>query len=202
MSSSHLTISPSEIRLATASLAALALALPTLYLLRNALSPWQKTTDAEPPQLRTFRKYIASYSSLRPAALTASASQNFLHAILPLSLNLPSRTLQPFKQHSAMIFSLFSSFEMIPHPNGSGTSMHFSPSTNTAIAHCKMGGRINGESEKGKLLVKRGVLEWWTECVLFVRFDGVGESVVEVREFVDSAKAGELRLRLEGVLEG
>ncbi|KAF2259880.1 hypothetical protein CC78DRAFT_445629, partial [Lojkania enalia] len=143
--------------------------------------------------LQTFRRYTSAYSTLRPQALAANASQDFSHTVLPSSLLIPSRDLEPFKLHASVIFSIFDSFEMIPElgPNG----VHFSPETDTVIAHCKMGGKINGKSESGAKLVKQGLSEWWTECVLFVKMDRTGREVVEVREFVHSAKAEELKKR-------
>ncbi len=89
---------------------------------------------------------------------------------------------------------------MAPQANGSGEAVHFSRETDTVIAHCKMGGKVDGESVMGRKLVESGLREWWTECVLFVRLSGDGERVVEVREFVDSARAEELQRRLKGVL--
>ena len=50
-------------------------------------------------------------------------------------------------------------------------------------------------------LVSQGLTEWWTECALMVRISKDGKRVVEVREFVHSAKAEELKRRLTGVLE-
>ena len=79
--------------------------------------------------------------------------------------------------------------------------VHYSEDTGYCVAHCKMGGKVNGQSENGKKLIEQGLPEWWTECVLFVKISADGKRVVEVREFVDSAKAEELRKRLSGVLE-
>jgi hypothetical protein len=101
-----------------------------------------------------------------------------------------------------MIFSLFNSFSMIPQANSTGENVHFCPKTNTVVAHCKMGGRVNGENEKGRQLVEAGYEEWWTECVLFVKMSQDGTRIEEVREFVDSKKAEELQRRLSGVLSG
>jgi hypothetical protein len=101
-----------------------------------------------------------------------------------------------------MIFSLFDNFSMIPQGNGEGESVHFSRDTNTVVAHCKMGGKVNGDSDKGRLLIEAGYDEWWTECVLSVRLSEDGLRVEEVREFVDSKKAQELQSRLSGVLSG
>ena len=91
---------------------------------------------------------------------------------------------------------------MIPQPLQNSDSIHLCKRTNTVISHCKMGGKINLESEKGRLLMEQGIVEWWTECVLFVRMDDEGRKILEIREFVNSSKAEELKRRLAGVLEG
>jgi hypothetical protein len=190
-------MSNTEVRLATVTLAALAASIPLFYLVRNfTSSPSQESS----PHVRTFRKFLTAYSTLRPQALIANATNDFTITTLPTSLQIPSRALEPFRAHAAMIFSLFKDFAMIPQPNPS--AIHFSPETNTVVAHCKMGGKVNEDSPQGKKLVEQGLDEWWTECVLFVRMDDTGLRVVEVREFVHSAKADELKGRLTGVLEG
>lgn len=191
---SNLRISNPELRIATAALATMVAILPVYYYLRGSKRP------EEFPHVKTFRKYIAAYSTLRPTALGANASSTFTHSILPLASKLPSRPLSTFQQHAVMIFSLFKSFSMIPQGNNEGEAVHFSPETNTVVAHCTMGGKVNGESDKGRQLVEAGYEEWWTECVLFVRMSKDGRTIEEVREFVDSKKAEELQFRLSGVL--
>jgi hypothetical protein len=191
---SNLPFTASEIRLATLGLASNATLLPILY----AFWPAKKQTSNQDIRIQTFNTFLESYSTLRPEALTCLASPDFSHAVLPLSLNLPSRTLAPFQQHATQVFSLFSSFCLLPVPNGADEAIHFSPDTDTVIAHCKMGGKVNAQSEMGGVL---GLEEWWTECVLFVRMSEDGKRIVEVREFVDSKKAEELRLRLSAVFE-
>ncbi|KAF2824360.1 hypothetical protein CC86DRAFT_371713 [Ophiobolus disseminans] len=100
-----------------------------------------------------------------------------------------------------MVFSLFEDFEIVPHANPNGDAVHFSPETNTVIAHCNMGGKINAASEMGAKLVASELTEWRTEGILFVRMTPDGRQVVEVREFVDSAKAEELQRVLgEGIM--
>ncbi|PVH92857.1 hypothetical protein DM02DRAFT_604743 [Periconia macrospinosa] len=193
---STLLFSNSELRVATATLAALAAIVPAYYLFRNE----GFLKSASTPHLKTFRKYLKAYSSLRPASLSANATNDFTHAVLPLSLKIPERDLEDFQQHAHIIFSLFASFQMIPVKTPDDDGVHFSKETNTVIAHCKMGGKVNSENEKGKLLIDAGYDEWWTENVLVVRLSEDGTRVEEVKEFVDSAKAAELQQRLSGVL--
>jgi hypothetical protein len=183
-----------EIRLATATLAALAALIPLAYLV------WPSRKQSSTPHVQTFEKLLKSFSTLRPQAITANASRDFTHTVLPQSLDLPSRNMQTIHRHAAMVLSLFETFEMIPQANGNGDAVHFSTETNTVIAHCKMGGKVNGANEMGAKLRASGMNEWWTEGVLFVRMTPDGKQVVEVREFVDNAKAEELqRLLGDGI---
>jgi hypothetical protein len=190
---SNLKFTPSEIRLATLTLASIAALIPTIYLL------WPSPSQSTSQHVQTFEKLIKSYSTLRPQALTTHASRDFTHTGLPTSLNMPTRTLRPFQTHAATVFSMFSDFQVIPLPNGVGDAVHFCKATNTVVAHCKMGGKVNVESEVG---AKLGLSEWWTESVLLVRLSGDGKRVEEVREFVHSAKTEEMRRRLGDVLGG
>jgi hypothetical protein len=91
---------------------------------------------------------------------------------------------------------------MLPQSQGPQGNVHLCKKSNTVIAHCRMGGIVHGQIEKGKILIEQGLQEWWTECVLFVRMDVEGKRVVEVKEFVNSAKAEELQKLLEGIFEG
>ncbi|KAF9694085.1 hypothetical protein EKO04_007880 [Ascochyta lentis] len=191
---SNLRFSFSELRFATAALATIAALAPAVYF----LLPAKKQDSTE--HVKTFKKLIRSYSTLRPEALVSTATRDFTHNVLPASLNLPSRPLAAFKGHAGMIFSLFESFEMTPQPNGNGDAVHYSKETNTVTAHCKMGGKVNAESTMGQKLIASGFAEWWTECVLFVQMSPDGKRIVEIREFVHSAKAEELQERLSGVL--
>ncbi|KAF1946851.1 hypothetical protein EJ02DRAFT_198480 [Clathrospora elynae] len=190
-----LKFSTSEIRLATATLAAIATLLPLAYFLYPAQT--QDSTE----HVNTFNKFIKSYSTLRPQALTTSATYDFTHVSLPTDLNLPTRTLYPFREHAETVFSVFSAFEVTPLEDGNGgDAVHFSRDTDTVVAHCKMGGKVNGESEMGTKLIDAGISEWWTEGVLFVKLSKDGKRVEGVREFMHSKKAEELQIRLDGVL--
>jgi hypothetical protein len=193
---SQLNFRSSEIRLATATLATIASLAPTLYFLRSF------TRQGPAEHIKTFDKFIQSYSTRRPEVLVAAATWDFEHTVLPVSLGLPLRTLVPFKQHASMIFSLFSDFQMVPQADRTGKTVHLSRDTNTVIAHCKMGGKVNPESEMGAKLAASGIADWWTECVLFVQMTEDGKWIVGVREFVNSVKAEELQQRLSGILVG
>lgn len=189
---SSLRMSNPEAKIATIALAA------AVALIASTVTGYffgSETPQHSTQHIQTFRKLLNAYKTLRPAALGANASSDFKHKVLPSSLNLPPRNLENFQQHASMIFSLFEDFKMIPQG-----PVHFSKETNTVIAHCEMGGKVNGASEKGKMLIDGGVTDWWTECVLFVRMTPDGKRIVEVKEFVNSAKAEELQKRLSGIL--
>ncbi|KAF2013034.1 hypothetical protein BU24DRAFT_453304 [Aaosphaeria arxii CBS 175.79] len=196
----NLNFTNSEIRLTTAALASVAALVPAAYFLLPKLKTLYDSHQESTRQqhLETFHSLLRAYSTLQPSSISALASPTFFtHTILPSSLEIPSRDLAPFTQHATQIFSLFSSFQMIPQ----GT-IHFAPGSDAVIAHCKMGGTVNGESESGKKLVGGGLREWWTECVLMVRMEEGGKRITEIREFVHSAKAEELKKRIMGVFEG
>lgn len=88
--------------------------------------------------------------------------------------------MQPFTSHAENLFSSFSGFGVIPLSNVSGDAIHFSPSTSTVVAHCKMGGILDVNSEMAR---QSGLTEWWTEGVLFVKMSRDGKRIVEIREF-------------------
>ncbi|KAF2623755.1 hypothetical protein BU25DRAFT_414214 [Macroventuria anomochaeta] len=89
---------------------------------------------------------------------------------------------------------------MMPQSNGKGDAVHSSKETHMVTARCKMGVKVNAEGEMGQKLIASGLMEWWTECVLFVQMSPDGKRIVEVREFVHSVKAEELKQRLSGML--
>jgi hypothetical protein len=192
---SDLSFNASEIRLATATLAAIATLVPLTYFLYPS-QPQDSTEHVE-----TFNKFIQSYSTLRPQALTTYATHDFSHVSLPADLHLPTRSIQPFRDHAEHVFEIFSAFEVIPEDDGhGGKAVHFSRDTDTVVAHCKMGGKINGDSELGAKMAAAHITEWWTEGVLFVKLSTDGKKVEGVREFMHSKKAEELQIRLDHVL--
>lgn len=200
MTPSSLPFSAPEMRFATITLCVLTAAAGVYQYLTKYSK--KHTNQESSPHMRTFRKYLAAYSTLRPQALLANVSSEFTHRGLPLALKLPERPVDAFKQHADIVFSLFENFEMVPHPADDPRAVHFCPETNTVIAHCNMGGKVNEDSVNGKKLVEQGKKVWWTECVLFVKMDDAGLRVMDVKEFVDSKKAEQMKSILTGVLEG
>jgi hypothetical protein len=148
--------------------------------------------------MQTFNAFIRSYSTLRPQALTTHATRDFTHSSLPSDLELPPLPIRAFRDNMEAMFDVFSSFEVKLEDDGYGKpAVHFSRDTDTVIAHCRMGGRVNGEGDAGRGLVESGITEWWTEAVLFVKMTKDGRRVEGVREFMHSRKAEELQMRLE-----
>jgi hypothetical protein len=192
---SDLGFNASEIRFATATLAAIATLVPLAYFLYQPQS--QDSTE----HLETFNKFIQSYSTLRPQALTTYATHDFSHVSLPSDLHLPTRSIRPFRDHAEHVFEIFHDFQVIPEDDGyGGKAVHFSRDTNTVVAHVKMGGKINEESELGAKMASAHIEDWWTEGVFFVKLSEDGKKVEGVREFMHSKKAEELQIRLDGVL--
>jgi len=174
-------------------LTAIAFALLGIYLFNGK----PKSPTWEPQHIQTFHTLLENYSSLSPLRLTSNFAPEYTHTVLPNSLEWPRSNLANFRAHSAEIFSLFQSFKMRPTDE-----VHACLETNTVVAHCEMGGKLNSASEKGRRIIASGVEEWWTECVLFVKMDPRGGKVLEIKEFVDSVKAMELRRRSLGLFEG
>jgi hypothetical protein len=192
---SDLSFNPSEIRLATATLAALATLVPLAYFF------YQPQAQDSTEHIKTFNEFIKSYSTLRPQALTTHATHDFTHVSLPADLHLPTRSIVPFREHSEHVFDMFSDFAVIPEDDGhGGKAVHFSRDTDTVVAHCKMGGTINAESEMGAKMAAAHITEWWVESVLFVKLSKDGKRVEGVREFMHSKKAEEMQIRLDGIL--
>lgn len=191
-----LRFTPSEIRIATATLAAIATLAPLAYYL------YPLRTQAQTPHMQTFNAFIKSYSTLRPQALTTTATRDFTYSSLPTDLRFPRLPIRAFRDQIETLFEIFSSFEVRPEDDGyGGQAVHFCRDTNTVVAHCLMGGMVDGEGETGSKLVESGITEWWTEAVLFVKMSGDGRKVEGVREFMHSRKAEELQIRLDRLLD-
>lgn len=192
----RLRFSPSEIRLATGGLMAVAALAPLAYYYLSAYQMQEKT-----PHMDTFYGFIKSYSTLRAQALTTHATRDFTHSSLPSDLDLPPLGIRAFRDNMEAMFDVFSSFEVKPADDGYGASaVHFSRETNTVVAHCRMGGQVDAQGEGGRRLFERGITEWWTEAVLFVKMSKDGKSVEGVREFLHSKKAEELQMMLDAAL--
>jgi len=119
------------------------LAIPALLFIQKRLASRRRNRA-----LQTFHKFIDSYSSLDTAVFDSNLASTFTHVILPKSLNIPTRDLTTFKEHSEQIFDLFERFAVIPHHKK--WSVFYCEESETVIAHCKMGGKLNRNNEKVK----------------------------------------------------
>lgn len=128
------------------------------------------------PRLKTAQALLDGYSSLNVDQLTAPLASDYTHQILPESLGVPIRHAKQFAEHAAEIFSMFSEFRMNPK------AIFEDQGQNAVVVHARMEGKL-----------KDGEEEWLNECVLIIYLSEDGSQVVKVKEFVDSAKAVELR---------
>jgi hypothetical protein len=79
--------------------------------------------------------------------------------------------------------------------------VHSDKETNTVIAHCMSGGKVDVDHEIRYSVFASDVSEWWTEYMPFVHLDEAETMISEVREFVDTAKEGAAK-KFRGVLRG
>ncbi|KAF2138893.1 uncharacterized protein K452DRAFT_290538 [Aplosporella prunicola CBS 121167] len=126
-------------------------------------------------RLNTVYTLLDGYGSLSVSTLIAPLAANFKHSVLPESLGMATRGREAFEQHAAGIFSVFESFAMVPNAIFEDTQK------NAVIINAKMEG------------VMKGGREWANECVMIVQLSEDQREVIEVTEFVDSAKALEMR---------
>lgn len=134
--------------------------------------------SAHDHRLLTISALLRGYSSLSVPTLLSRLTPDFSHRVLPSSLHIPPHDLDAFAAHARSMFSLFRSFEMIP------VEVFEDAGEDTVVVLATMVG-----------VMKEGGERWVNECVLVVRLTADGGRVREVVEFVDSAKAGEMRGR-------
>lgn len=135
-------------------------------------------------RLQTVHALLAAYSELTPSALTARLDPSFTHTVLPSSLGMPTRDLKAFTAHAGQVMQMFSRFEMVLR------SVVEDVRRNEVVVCAEMIGTLAfGELSEGDRVYRN-------ECVLFCEMSRDGTKVTGMREFVDSAKAMELRRRL------
>ncbi|KAF2972428.1 hypothetical protein GQX73_g1079 [Xylaria multiplex] len=132
-----------------------------------AVSRWQR--------MQTIDALLDGYSSLSTAKLLEPLAPDFHHQTLPESLGMPVRNRDAFEKHASGVFGVFEDFRMIPR---------------TIIDDDAAGIVAIDAQMRGTLKNGRG--EWCNECVIIVRLTEDGCKVLDVREFVDSAKALEM----------
>ncbi|KAF2429112.1 hypothetical protein EJ08DRAFT_591406 [Tothia fuscella] len=139
--------------------------------------------QSQSKRLNTIYAFFESYSLLSPEALLSRLSPTFTHKVLPSSLDMPLRDRSAFAGHAKGITSIFQSFAMVPQV------VFEDPIKNVVVAHCKMVGELHGLGH------------WENECMIWCKMAQDGGSIVEMREFVDSARARLLKEKLMGMME-
>ncbi|KAI0455254.1 hypothetical protein F5B21DRAFT_472532 [Xylaria acuta] len=131
------------------------------------VSKWQR--------MQTINALLDGYGSLSVAQLLEPLDPDFHHRTLPESLEMPVRNRESFAKHAAGIFGVFEEFRMVPK------AIIDDAISGIVVIEAQMLGTLKGG--KGK---------WINECVMMVRLREDGLKVLDVREFVDSAKAMEM----------
>ena len=135
--------------------------------------------------LRTAYRLLQAYSSLSVDEILAPLAETFSHEVLPSSLGMPKRDRAAFAGHAAGITSVFSSFTMVPK------SVFEDAAQKTVVVRCGMVGQL-----KPELADEDGGRSWLNECMMVLRMGGEGHEIVEIKEFVDSKKAMEMKERI------
>ncbi|KAI1122543.1 hypothetical protein F5Y10DRAFT_270983 [Nemania abortiva] len=126
-------------------------------------------------RMQTIDALLDGYGSLSVAKLLEPLAPDFHHQTLPESLGMPVRDRDAFGKHAAGIFDIFDEFKLVPR------TIIDDPVTGVVAIDAEMLGTLKG-----------GKGEWKNECVMMVKLTEDGLHVLEVREFVDSAKAMEM----------
>ncbi|GAB1315377.1 hypothetical protein MFIFM68171_05587 [Madurella fahalii] len=134
--------------------------------------------DLSATRLHTVYTLLEGYSSLSASQLLEHLSPDFFHFVLPSRLGMPALDKDSFALHAAGIFAIFDEFRMVPK------AMYEDEKRSVAIIHARMEGTLK-DRRRGK--------EWNNECVMIVRLSRDGKQVLQIQEFVDSAKAVEMR---------
>ncbi|KAI0128694.1 hypothetical protein BJ170DRAFT_341920 [Xylariales sp. AK1849] len=128
------------------------------------------------PQAQTVNALLEGYGSLSVPKLLAPLAENFVHQVLPASLDMPVRDKGAFSQHAAGVFGIFDKFQMIPK------AVYEDIGRDVVVVHAHMQGTL-----------KRGASEWRNECVMMIHLSADGSKILAINEFVDSAKAVQMQ---------
>lgn len=131
------------------------------------------TTEISSAITITIASLLEGYSSLSVPQLLKPLSPDFHHRVLPESLGMPVRDREAFTQHATGIFAVFDSFRLEPV-----LTLRTESLPPTVVIRAKMLGVLRGS--KGP---------WENECMMTIKLSPDGTEVVEIQEFVDSAKA-------------
>lgn len=134
------------------------------------VSRWQR--------MQTIDALLEGYGSLSIPKLLEYLAPEFHHQTLPESLGMPVRDKSSFAEHAEGIFSVFEKFQMIPK------TIIDDAAAGVVAVDARMLGTLKG-----------GKGEWTNECVMMIRLTEDCLKVLDIREFVDSAKALEMARR-------
>lgn len=137
-------------------------------------------------RLDTVNQLLAGYSSLSVTQLTSTLSPTFQYRVLPTSLGMPPLDRASFTRHAASVFAAFDELRLVPDQD----SLLEDAERSSVAVYARMEGVLRGNDGGGGTTTTA----WASECVMLIRLSGDGTEVVGVDEFVDSAKAMEMRL--------
>ncbi|KAI0976325.1 hypothetical protein F4678DRAFT_456651 [Xylaria arbuscula] len=123
-------------------------------------------------RMQTIDTLLNGYSSRSITKLLEPLAPNFHHHVLPQSLSMPIRDIDAFTRHAEGVFGVFEEFKLIPK------TIIDDAATGMVAIHAQMLGTL-----------KSGKGEWKNECMMMVRLTEDGRKVLDIKEFVDSAKA-------------
>ncbi|KAI1306589.1 hypothetical protein F5Y03DRAFT_134813 [Xylaria venustula] len=126
-------------------------------------------------RMQTIDALLNGYSSRSITKLLEPLAPSFHHHVLPQSLGMPIRDRDDFTRHAEGVFDVFEEFRLIPETIIDDTA------TGMIAIHAQMLGTL-----------KLGKDEWKNECMMMVRLTEDGCKVLDIKEFVDSAKALEM----------
>ncbi|RYP89355.1 hypothetical protein DL769_000110 [Monosporascus sp. CRB-8-3] len=127
-------------------------------------------------RISTVNALLDGYGSLSVTQLLKHLAADFRHRVLPHSLQMEECDKESFAKKAEGIFEIFAEFRMIPQ------SIAEDVKRGMVIVHAYMDGTF-----------KIGSGKWKNECVMIIQLSPDGTKVLEIQEFVDSAKALEMR---------
>lgn len=136
-------------------------------------------TVTQSTRLQTVYALLDAYSTLNPDNMLANLSDDFTHQILPESIGMPPRERAAFAEHAKGITAIFTKFAMKPK------SVFEDPERNAVIVYANMDGELQG-----------GLGPWVNECIMIMKLNDDGTKVVDMKEFVDSARAAMFKEKL------
>jgi hypothetical protein len=169
---------------------------------------WQSSRHFDEVQHMADKRYkrrkvidtlLKAYALRSVSLLLKLLAPEFQHQTLPDSLGFPVRDRAAFADHAKQVFAIFAWFEMVPQ------AIIDDLSTDTVAIHANMRGALanrgetsdasdddDDEERKDEGEEIEGMKIWTNECVLLVTLNDANDSIVEIREFVDSAKAKDM----------